>query len=94
MKAVGPKHQSEVIRFLYKVGIMGWGWVRIGIFSIAFLIGLLGASRTPPSLRAAGEGDAAAVELHCTKRTIIVVPGRSPQVWRYVVRKVRERALD
>ena len=87
---VGIEHQSEVIGFLCKVGIMGWGCIRIGIFSIAFLAGffVVGPSRT-------SAGGAAAVQSNGAKgTTIIVLHDHSPQVGRYVVRKIRERAFD
>ena len=60
---------------------MGWGWIRIGIFIIAFLAGffVVGPSRT-----SAPKG----------KTIVVVLHDHSPQVGRDVVRKVHQRAFD
>jgi hypothetical protein len=74
---------------------MDWRWIRIGIFSIAFLIGLLGTSRTSTGLGAGSvERKSATVELQCTPGTTVVVPDKSQQIPGYVVSEVRKRAFD
>ena len=76
---------------------MGWGLVRIGIFSIAFLVGLTVAGPSRKSVGGASKhfgGDPAAVQLQCTKETVVIVRGGSPQVWRYVVGKIGKRNFD
>ena len=76
---------------------MGWGLVRIAIFTIAFLVGLViaGPSRTSVGVTPGqAGGDTAAVQLPCTKGTVVMVREGSPQVCRYVVRKVGKRNFD
>ena len=67
---------------------MGWGWIRIGIFSIAFLAGFLviGPSRTSAVAPAAMQTN--------NEKAIIVLHDQSLQIGRHVIRKVRQRAFD